>query len=215
MTNGCVQNDKQVCKSHLSSVILSVSEGSRQHKTNVSAIGDSSLRSEWQMDAFRMTNGCVQNDKWMRSEWQTNLQAVGKPPLCKGRWLAKQDGGIVQILKSGTNNPSVTFGASFSLRLGHKTALALSTPFTTVLPLRYFTQGSLLVILHARRCIYRRARKRELYAGICLFYLCQTHRSRENSGNFVEKSEFFERRRRRLRRARKHEFMPKFAYFTN
>ena len=28
-------------------------------------------------------------------------------------------------------------GATFSLRLGHRTAFALSTQFTTVLPLRY------------------------------------------------------------------------------
>ncbi len=33
-------------------------------------------------------------------------------------------------------------GPPFSLRLGHRTALALSTQFTTVLPLRYLTRES-------------------------------------------------------------------------
>ena len=33
-----------------------------------------------------------------------------EPPLCKGRWLAKQDGGIVKSKILQKNNPSVTFG---------------------------------------------------------------------------------------------------------
>ena len=35
-----------------------------------------------------------------------------KPPLCKGRWLAKQDGGIVKVSYKVKNNPSAAFGVS-------------------------------------------------------------------------------------------------------
>ena len=36
--------------------------------------------------------------------------SLPKPPLCKGRWLAEQDGGIVNL--QSKNNPSVTYGDS-------------------------------------------------------------------------------------------------------
>ena len=37
------------------------------------------------------------------------LSGENEPPLCKGRWLAKQDGGIVKSKILPKNNPSVTF----------------------------------------------------------------------------------------------------------
>ena len=40
------------------------------------------------------------------------LSGENEPPLCKGRWLAKQDGGIVKSKILPKNNPSVTFGDS-------------------------------------------------------------------------------------------------------
>ena len=40
------------------------------------------------------------------------LSGGNEPPLCKGRWLAKQDGGIVKRKILPKNNPSVTFGDS-------------------------------------------------------------------------------------------------------
>ena len=35
-----------------------------------------------------------------------------KPPLCKGRWLAQRDGGIVKSWIIAQNNPSAAFGVS-------------------------------------------------------------------------------------------------------
>ena len=40
------------------------------------------------------------------------LSSDNKPPLCKGRWLAKQDGGIVKSKILQKNNPSAAFGVS-------------------------------------------------------------------------------------------------------
>ena len=43
------------------------------------------------------------------------------------------------------DDTSSTANAVFSLRLGHGTALALSTQFTTVPPLRYLPEGGFLL----------------------------------------------------------------------
>ena len=40
------------------------------------------------------------------------LSGENEPPLCKGRWLAKQDGGIVKSKILQKNNPSAAFGVS-------------------------------------------------------------------------------------------------------
>ena len=69
-----------------------------------------------------------------------------KPPLCKGRWHfpgKMTEGLLLTSLSSFSSLPSISqslslsFARQLSLRLGHRTALALLTQFTTVLPLRY------------------------------------------------------------------------------
>ncbi len=61
---------------------------------------------------------------------------MGRLALWESSCVAGERGFRFEII-CGIIDLSVTFGATFSLRLGHISALALSTPFTTEMPLRY------------------------------------------------------------------------------
>ena len=66
----------------------------------------------------------------------------------------------VHIIRRLLQSPLV----AFSLRLGHRTALTLLTSFTTVLPLRYLSEGAVLIV-RIRAPPF--SRRKVLYAPHC------------------------------------------------
>ena len=73
-----------------------------------------------------------------------------KPPLCKGRWQPKADGGIVKKLKISENNPSVaTATAPFTQgSLGIRATLGVwALPYAFVIQRRNWRDGTCLLMV--------------------------------------------------------------------
>ena len=64
-----------------------------------------------------------------------------EPPLCKGRWLAKQDGGIVKVSYKVKNNPSAAYGVS---------SLYTREPFLFIYALSIFLTSTAFVSTNAK-----------------------------------------------------------------